>query len=80
MKDYDYYYSPIRKLDASIMALFNGFVFTDLSDDLRRDNVIRILGIIQAAYWLDLIDSHDYMNIHRFLNDYLYREFKHGTV
>ena len=76
----NYYYSPIRELDASIMTVFNGFVFTDFSEEIRRDNVIRILGIVQAAYWLDLIDSADYLRINRFLNSYLYREFKQETI
>lgn len=76
----NYYYSPIRELDAAIMTLFNGFVFTDFSEEVRRDNVIRIFGIVQSAYWLDLIDSADYLKINRFLNSYLYREFKQKTI
>lgn len=70
----------LEKLDASIMTLFNAFVFTDFSEEIRRDNVVRILGIVQAAYWLDLIDSHDYLKINRYLNNYMDREFKQGTL
>ena len=82
MKSYYYYsgYTPGIKLDSAIMTLFNGFVFTDFSEEIRRDNVIRILGIVTSAYWLNLIDSHDYLKINRYLNDYLDREFKQETI